>query len=274
MADRKITQLAPITGANLAAADVFVLVDVSDLSMGPTGTNKKIAKSEVDTLYDSAGTAAAAVSALSTVYQPLDADLTAIAALTTTAYGLGFLVLANQAGTMALLSASTITAQGIVELATSAETITGTDTGRAVTPAGAAAAYQPLDADLTAVAAGAILPGTLTTATAGVGYMGIPQNVTTTGPATIAAADAGKHIYSTATRTLTIDSDANLALPVGTTITFIAAAGATVTIAITADTLIYAGPGTTGSRTLAPHGMATAVKITSTSWIISGVGLS
>ncbi len=41
------------------------------------------------------------------------------------------------------------TAKGIVELATSAETITGTDTVRAVTPAGAAAAYQPLDSDLT-----------------------------------------------------------------------------------------------------------------------------
>lgn len=30
----------------------------------------------------------------------------------------------------------------------------------------------------------------------------------------------------------------------------------------------------TGSRTLAAYGMATAVKITSTSWIISGTGLT
>lgn len=44
------------------------------------------------------------------------------------------------------------TVKGKVELATSAETITGTDTVRAVTPAGAAAAYQPLDSDLTAFA--------------------------------------------------------------------------------------------------------------------------
>lgn len=85
--------------------------------------------------------------------QPLDSDLTAIAALTTTAYGRAFLELANQAATMALLSAASASAQGIVELATSAETITGTDTARAVTPAGGAAAYQPLDADLTAIAA-------------------------------------------------------------------------------------------------------------------------
>jgi hypothetical protein len=115
---------------------------------------------------------------------------------------------------------------------------------------------------------------TTTTATTGFGYMGLPQNATTTGSYTIVAADAGRHIYASATRTVTINSNANLALPIGTTITFIAGTGATMTIAITTDTLILAGPGTTGSRTLAPFGMATAVKITSTSWIISGNGLT
>lgn len=48
-----------------------------------------------------------------------------------------------------LVPTASTTASGTVELATSAETITGTDTARAVTPAGAAAAYQPLDSDLT-----------------------------------------------------------------------------------------------------------------------------
>ena len=52
-----------------------------------------------------------------------------------------------------LIPDSSATVKGKVELATSAETITGTDTVRAVTPAGASAAYQPLDADLTALAA-------------------------------------------------------------------------------------------------------------------------
>jgi hypothetical protein len=115
---------------------------------------------------------------------------------------------------------------------------------------------------------------TTTTATTGVGYMGLPQNATTTGAYGVLAADAGTHIYSTATRTVTIPANASVALPVGTAITFIAATGATVTIAITTDTMYLAGPGTTGSRTLAPFGMATAVKITSTSWIISGNGLT
>ncbi len=116
--------------------------------------------------------------------------------------------------------------------------------------------------------------GTTTTAAAGIGFMGLPQNSTTTGSYTIVAADAGKHIYASATRTVTINSNTNLALPIGTTLTFIAGSGATMTIAITSDTMYLAGTGTTGSRTLAPFGMATAVKITSTSWIISGNGLT
>jgi hypothetical protein len=116
--------------------------------------------------------------------------------------------------------------------------------------------------------------GTIASATTGLGYMGLPQNATTTGSYTVVAADAGKHIYASATRTVTIDSNANLALPIGTTLTFIAGVGATMTIAITTDTMYLAGAGTTGSRTLAPFGMATAVKITSTSWMISGNGLT
>lgn len=119
-----------------------------------------------------------------------------------------------------------------------------------------------------------VTAGTTATASTGVGYMGLPQNSTTTGSYTVAAADAGKHIYSTATRTVTIDSNANLALPVGTAITFVAGVGATVTIAITSDTMYLAGTGTTGSRTLAAHGMATAVKVASTTWYISGNGLT
>jgi hypothetical protein len=42
----------------------------------------------------------------------------------------------------------------------------------------------------------------------------------------------------------------------------------------TTDTLLLAGTGATGSRTLAAFGMATLLKITSTSWMISGNGLT
>ena len=120
----------------------------------------------------------------------------------------------------------------------------------------------------------AIAAGTTTTGAVGGGYMGMPQNSATTGAYGVVAADAGKHIYSTATRTVTIPANGTIALPIGTTITFIATTGATVTIAITTDTMYLAGTGTTGSRTLAAHGMATAVKVAATTWYISGNGLT
>ena len=126
----------------------------------------------------------------------------------------------------------------------------------------------------TATLTGSPSAATTTNGANGVGYMGLPQNSATTGAYGVVAADAGKHIYSTATRTVTIPANGTIAMPVGATVVFVAGSGATVTIAITTDTMYLAGLGTTGSRTLAAFGMATAVKITSTSWIISGNGLT
>lgn len=74
-------------------------------------------------------------------------------------------------------------------------------------------------------------------------------------------------------RTFTIDSNANVAYATGTMITFVNRVN-TVTIAITSDTMYLAGAGTTGSRTLAAHGVATAIKTGSTEWVISGTGLT
>lgn len=91
--------------------------------------------------------------------------------------------------------------------------------------------------------------------------------------------DAGKHILhpsaDTSARTFTIPANGSVAYPIGTAITFVNQASAGVlTIAITTDTMRLAGAGTTGSRTLAANGIATALKITSTEWIISGTGLT
>lgn len=110
------------------------------------------------------------------------------------------------------------------------------------------------------------------------GYINIPQNSQSAAYTTVLA-DQGKHIYhpsaDTTARTFTIDSNANVAYPVGTAITFVNDSSAgVVTIAITTDTLVLAGAGTTGSRTLVANGVATAIKITTTRWMISGTGLT
>jgi hypothetical protein len=109
------------------------------------------------------------------------------------------------------------------------------------------------------------------------GFRGIPQNAQT-GNYTTLAADAGKHLYHAsgagAGDTYTIDSNANVAYEIGTAITFVNMDSNNLTIAITSDTLYLAGTGTTGSRTLAQYGVATAIKLTSTTWVISGTGLT
>jgi hypothetical protein len=106
----------------------------------------------------------------------------------------------------------------------------------------------------------------------------IPQN-SQSATYTLIASDANKHIYhpsaDTTARTWTIPSNATVAYDIGTAITFVNDTSAgVITISITTDTLVLAGTGTTGSRTLAANGVATAIKVTSTRWIISGTGLT
>jgi hypothetical protein len=115
-------------------------------------------------------------------------------------------------------------------------------------------------------------------ASASVGYLNIPQN-SQSAAYELVLADSGKHILhpsaDVTARTFTIPANSSVAFAVGTAITFVNQnAGGVVTIAITTDTMRLAGAGTTGSRTLAANGVATAIKITSTEWIISGTGLT
>ena len=110
------------------------------------------------------------------------------------------------------------------------------------------------------------------------GAAGIPQNSQSTAY-TLVLADANKHILhpsaDTTARTMTIPANSSVAFPIGTAVTFVNQnAAGVMTIAITTDTMRLAGAGTTGSRTLAANGVATALKITSTEWIVSGSGLT
>lgn len=123
--------------------------------------------------------------------------------------------------------------------------------------------------------------GTLTNCTAdgtdSVGFRNVPIASKSAAYTTVLA-DSGKVIFHPSTdanaRTFTIDSNANVAYALGTVLTFINMTSQAVTIAITSDTMYLAKDGTTGNRTLAQYGMATALKMTSTTWIISGSGLT
>ena len=104
----------------------------------------------------------------------------------------------------------------------------------------------------------------------------VPQNAQT-GNYTLTTTDIGEHIYhavGAGAAVYTIPANSAVPFEIGTTITFINMSTTAPTIAITTDTMYLAGTGTTGTRTLAQYGMATAIKMTATTWMISGSGLT
>ena len=110
-----------------------------------------------------------------------------------------------------------------------------------------------------------------------VGYMEIPQNSQSAAYTTILS-DSGKMLIHPSSdnnaRTFTIANNSSVAYPLGTVLTFVNAANV-LTIAINNDTMYASGfAANTGSRTVNAYGVATAIKIGSTSWIISGTNMS
>jgi hypothetical protein len=109
-----------------------------------------------------------------------------------------------------------------------------------------------------------------------VGFRNIPQNAQT-GSYTLVLADSGKHIYHASgagAATYTIPANGSVAYPIGTALTFVNLSTTSISIAITTDTMYLSSAGTTGTRTLAQYGFATAIKVTSTAWLISGSALT
>jgi len=110
-----------------------------------------------------------------------------------------------------------------------------------------------------------------------VGYLNIPIN-SQSAAYTLVLADSGKAILHPSTdanaRTFTIPANGSVAFAIGTAVTFINMTSQVVSIAITTDTMYLGGTGTTGTRSLAQYGTATCIKMTSTTWIINGSGLT
>jgi hypothetical protein len=142
-------------------------------------------------------------------------------------------------------------------------TWTLTDIGAAAS--GANTDITALNQDVTVTATGTIAANTI-------GYRGLPQNAQT-GAYTLALSDAGKHISIT-TGGVVIPANGSIAFPVGSAVSIYNDSASSQTISITTDTMYLAGTATTGSRTLAQRGVATALKVGTTTWVISGGGLT
>ena len=159
-------------------------------------------------------------------------------------------------------------------------TITGTPTTLAgygitdaLSSATAASTYAPI-ASPTFTGTPLIPDNATASVNYAVGYREAPQN-SQTANYELVLADRGKSILMNGTSlTLTIPANVAVAFPVGTVIIIVNLNATALSIAITTDTLTLANSTTTGTRTLAQNGLATCVKIGSTSWLISGAGLT
>ena len=180
------------------------------------------------------------------------------------------------------VSGSPITTSGTLAITLSGTALPVVNGGTGVTTStGSGNVVLSTSPSLTTPVLGTPTSGTLSNCTVdgtdAVGFRNVPVN-SQSAAYTLVLADSGKTILHPSgdanARTFTIPSNASVAYPIGTVVTFINMTSQVVTIAINTDTMYLSSAGTTGSRSLAQYGSATALKITSTDWLISGSGLT
>ena len=145
-----------------------------------------------------------------------------------------------------------------------------THTGTTVSVSGNVNGGNIVSAALTSTASLSVTGNTATVTSANyqIGYRDLPQITTFT---QLVADAGGKHYYGSGTITIPLNSTVTFAT--GTAILVIASASTTISPA-GGVTLIQAGSGSTGARTLATSGQASLVKVGTDTWYISGVGIS
>lgn len=164
------------------------------------------------------------------------------------------------------LASSKLTgAVAIANGGTSATTASGARSALGAAASGANTDITALNQDVSVTATGTI-------AADSIGYRGIPQN-SQTASYTLALSDAGKHISIT-TGGVVIPANSSVAFPTGTAVVIYNNSSSPQNISITTDTLRFAGTTNTGTRALAGYGLATLIKVASTTWVISGTGVS
>ena len=208
--------------------------------------------------------------------QPVDADLTAIAALA----GTSGLLRKTAADTWSLDTSAYITGNQTI-------TFTGDATGSGTTAVTLTLANSGATAgtyrSVTVDAKGRVTAGTNPTTLAGYGItdaatsaqasalLDVPSNAQTVAY-TLALSDRGKSIDTTAG--VTIPANSAVAFPVGAVVVVTNVSASNISIGINTDTLRLAGTANTGTRTLSQYGVCTLRKVASTTWIATGAGLT
>jgi hypothetical protein len=195
--------------------------------------------------------------------------------------GSGNLTFSSPAGAGTVTTVSVVSANGLAGSVANASSTPAITLSTSVTGVlkGNGTAISAATAGTDYVAPGGALgtpsSGTLSSCTVdgtnGVGYINAPQSTNTT----VAATDAGKHIYFTggSTATLTVNTNATTPLATGTVILVVNDNSGNLTISGAGVTFQLAN-GSTGNRTVATKGMATLLKVATDTWYVSGAGVT
>ncbi|HEX4311895.1 MAG TPA: hypothetical protein VHZ25_17830 [Acidobacteriaceae bacterium] len=171
----------------------------------------------------------------------------------------------------------------VLDVGTGTDTVAAGDDSRftnARTPTAHASTHQNGGSDEIATVAPAAnaIPKAGGGGTIAAGWIPTPASHSIAAAYTTVLADANTFLFhpstDTTARTWTIDSHTNVPYPVNACITFVNDTSAGVLTIATSDTLVLAGAGTTGSRTLAASGIATACLMPGNRWMINGAGLT
>jgi hypothetical protein len=195
--------------------------------------------------------------------------------------GSGNLTFSAAGGSGTVTTVSVVSANGLAGTVATASTtpaitlstsITGVlkGDGTAISAASAGTDYVAPGGALGTPSSGT-LSGCTVDGTNGVGYINAPQSTNTT----VAATDAGKHIYFTggSTATLTVNTNATTPLATGTVILVVNDNSGNLTISGAGVTFQLAN-GSAGNRTVATKGMATLLKVATDTWYVSGAGVT
>lgn len=154
-------------------------------------------------------------------------------------------------------------------------TVAITNGGTGATSAAAArgnlgAAVAGANTDITSLRQSTAIDETGLVSANTIGFRGLPPSSQGQGSTiSLNAADQSKMVRNTAGGWI-IPANAAVGYSEGTTIVLYNNSSAPQTVSINSDTLWRAGTNTTGSRTLAPRGLATLVKVAPTEWLIDG----
>jgi hypothetical protein len=191
--------------------------------------------------------------------------------------GTNVVLSAIQAGDVPTLNQNTTgTAANVTGTVAVANGGTG-GTTQATARSGIGAAASGANTDITALDQDITITATGTIAADTIGYRGLPIN-TQSGAYTFAQSDAGKHVFSSnaGAQTLTVPTNASVAIAVGTAITVVNNGTTAITFTTTGTTVYKAGTSTAWASggTLAVRGLCTWLKVATDTWFVNGAGLS